>query len=180
MRRVPFKEQFGAAICIYSSFLSLRTTDDMRAALQSIYKALVAGGLFILDIWNGWQILRSFGKRQRVLNHQTYRTDSAKILRLGKSTMNDERFLLEEIFSYLVIDKETNAVNLFDEKIALRIITLSELYWMLASISFEVLNIFNGFSFRKASGNSTRLISVSVKVNENAKNQPKTPQHKNT
>lgn len=161
MRKLPFRGEFDAAICMYSSFLSLTSDKHMIATLEGIRHALKDDGIFILDIWNGWNILRSYYGRQFNVSHEGFRTKHANILKLSKANIDDERFLLKRVNTYLLIDPKRDFIDLFEERIALRIIVLPELLWILRLAKFKVLDVFDGLSCDPATGRSSRLISIS-------------------
>jgi len=50
MRRIPFKAEFDAAICMFTSFGYFRRERDNLRVLRAVARALKPGGLFLLDV----------------------------------------------------------------------------------------------------------------------------------
>jgi len=52
IRTLEYQDEFAAAFCPLNGFLHLSTSEDQLAALRSAYRALLAGGILILDLPN--------------------------------------------------------------------------------------------------------------------------------
>lgn len=63
MRRLPFENEFDAAVNLFTSFgYFLKFSDDIRA-LKGVARALKPGGLFLIDIINGAWVRENFQAR---------------------------------------------------------------------------------------------------------------------
>ncbi|MEO0141537.1 MAG: class I SAM-dependent methyltransferase [candidate division WOR-3 bacterium] len=85
MRTMSFKEEFGVVLCLNSSFLYNLTDEDMANTLAGVEKALVPGGIFILDAvnpmwWLEGNFVKTEGSAFRVGDEQVRRTSVRRII----------------------------------------------------------------------------------------------------
>ena len=60
MRRIPFEDEFDAVINIYTAFGYLETQADDQKVLAQVQRALIPGGVFLLETANRESMLRRY------------------------------------------------------------------------------------------------------------------------
>jgi SAM-dependent methyltransferase len=63
MRRIPFVNQFGMVLSLFTSFGYFQQEQENRAVLQGVSQALLPGGVFVLDVMNRDHVLQNFVPR---------------------------------------------------------------------------------------------------------------------
>ncbi|MGC8895053.1 MAG: class I SAM-dependent methyltransferase [candidate division WOR-3 bacterium] len=85
MRALRFEGKFAAVLCLNSAFLYNLTDEDMSSTLAGVTRALVPGGIFILDAVNPmWWLEGNFVKTDssafRIGKEQVRRTSTRRLL----------------------------------------------------------------------------------------------------
>ena len=78
MRNISVPGRFDAAIIMFSSFLYMKTTEDMIKALKSVNHKLKKGGILIIDVAALWNFLAT-GRAKRKI-HEIYQVTSQTII----------------------------------------------------------------------------------------------------
>ncbi len=83
MRKLPYRGEFDALICMFTAFNYMLTDEDVNEALACFYRALKQGGICVIDAMNWFGLLGRF--REYAVQHggaasckmQAFRTSSA-------------------------------------------------------------------------------------------------------
>ncbi|NKB69490.1 MAG: methyltransferase domain-containing protein [Candidatus Latescibacteria bacterium] len=137
---------FDAAVCLYDSFNYLRDEGDVEKGLASVYGLLRPGGLFVFDVCTQRNSLRYFldARDQEEGPGFSYRRHSYYQRR---EALQYNRF-------HIRFDDRPGE---FEELHTQRIYTTDELLAFIATSPFELLGLFDGFSFDKGSEYSERI-----------------------
>ena len=106
MRRIDFRRQFHAALSLFTSFGYFpKASDDLRV-LRGIHRALLPGGLLLLDTLNGYQLHRRWvGKRWDELEDGSLALDEVFLLKKENAIKTRWIFIKngarEEIVSFI-------------------------------------------------------------------------------
>ena len=85
MRNLDYKDKFDAATCIFTSISYNTSMEDMIKTFSGIYRALKAGGLFIVDNPNPYRVFRS---SQRLPHIWSASDGNVKIIILDEVKVN--------------------------------------------------------------------------------------------
>jgi len=155
VRQLDFKEEFDAAIFIFTSFNHLVSNRDVHQALSALYRALRPGGLLIFDVANFLNLLGRF--KPGLVAH--FSKEGVKIIRSVSPRVDD----VKDIFFHdeLTFIDDNGALTSFAEKIPLRIFTTNEVISFLREAGFAEIKHFREWDDRgKKRGNTFRLIFV--------------------
>jgi SAM-dependent methyltransferase len=62
IRKIGFKNEFNAAICLFTSFGYFPRKSDDILSIRRIHRALKPGGALVIDLFNGTVVKNSLGK----------------------------------------------------------------------------------------------------------------------
>lgn len=151
MRKLPFENQFDAAINIFTSFGYFDREQDDLKVLKGVNKALKDKGLFLLDVKNREQLIRSFQRRR-------WRPEKDFIM------LDDNFFDLFtsrwESTRTLVFSNGKRAEHSF----SLRLYSFAEMLDLLRRAGFILESVYGDFDLAEYSLDSPRMILVSRKT----------------
>lgn len=91
MRQITFVEEFDAVVSLYHAFGYFAQDSENQRVLQAIYRALVPGGYFLLDLI-GPQVIPSY-LGQDIVEQETYWVDET-------CSFRNQRLEIEQVFHY--------------------------------------------------------------------------------
>jgi SAM-dependent methyltransferase len=150
MRRLKFREEFDAAINLFTSFGYFKKKSDDEAVLRGVARSLKTGGLFMLDIVNGDFLKNNFRPRHW-------------------EKLEDGSFLLEE---NLLEAAGTNCAWTLVRRgkkparrtFFLRLYNKATLSAALKKVGLRPLRFWGGFNGAPLSKKSARLIALAEKL----------------
>lgn len=102
LRSVDLRESFDVALMMFAVLGYQRTNEDLLAALATVRRHLVPGGLFIFDVWNGPGVLADPpGPRVRSVVR-----DDTRILRLTEAKLDQVRQCCHVFFDVLRLERD--------------------------------------------------------------------------
>jgi SAM-dependent methyltransferase len=150
MRKIPFENQFDAAINMFTSFGFFERDEDDLKVLKGVNKSLKKEGKFLLDTINREFLIRNFQSRRWV--------------KKSGFVMLEESFF--DLFSSRI---ETTRTLIFNDNrrkeysISLRTYTLSEMIDLLNQSNFTLEGVYGNFELKEYGLDSPRMILVSTK-----------------
>ena len=146
LRQLDNLGPFGAAVCLYDSLNYLLTPADLDQAFQAIYHILKPGGLFIFDVCT----------QRNSLHYFSDESDEEKgpgFVYQRRSHYDQQQGLQFNHFEIRFTEPE----EYFEETHTQRIYPLAKLEARIAVSPFELLDAFDGFTFKKASEDADRV-----------------------
>lgn len=128
------KGEFDVALAMFSSLGYLCSRDDLAAALSGVRSLLVAGGLFIFDVWNGLATLKDYSpvRVKRASNGST------AVLRVSRTALDEVEQIATVNFEFLVMPQGRAPIE-FTEQHLVRFFLPRELSDILESNGFQVM-----------------------------------------
>lgn len=157
MRNINLKENFDAAICMFTSFNHILTEGDARQTLFSIKNLLKRNGVLILDLLNPEYLsqLTQFPPQIRKL-------EDGKIIRSVRIENYPEILRAKWHFSYLI--REKDKVITESESINLKFYRKEEIIKILTTCGFKISDVYGDFTLKeKLNNKSKRMILVAKK-----------------
>lgn len=158
VREIDFREEFDAAIFIFTSFNHLISNRDIELSLSALYQALRPSGLLVFDVANFLNLLGRF--KFGLVEH--FHKDGVNIIRSTSPRVDD----VEDVFLHdeLTFVDDNGVFTSFAEKIPLRIFTTYEVVSFLKETGFREIRHFRGWDDRgEKKGNTFRLIFVALR-----------------
>jgi ubiquinone/menaquinone biosynthesis C-methylase UbiE len=131
---LDFDGEFDAAYCLGSTFVYMTTHEMAIQALKGIWRSLKEGGVLVLDVLNGWQMLDtsphvhvSQGERSKIVRFETRSIDKMK--------------RVKHIESLWVIE-ENGRVSLDADRDEYRIFFPDELGFLIEIAGFETVAVY--------------------------------------
>jgi SAM-dependent methyltransferase len=157
-RNLPFKKQFGMALFLYDGINYLLAIDDYRKLFSSVYDILVPGGLFLFDITTRENSLRHF---TNYLDFEDYGDMS-----FVRHSYFDERKSIQrnDFTIYRRVDGDSTLYEKFVENHRQKLFSVAEIEKAIPKKRFDVLGIWDGYTFRRYSSRSIRIHFLLRKV----------------
>lgn len=150
MRRLKFRNEFDAAVNLFTSFgYFLKFSDDLKT-LKGVSRSLRPGGLFLIDIINGDLIRRNFTPRDWHDLGDHYLLEARRPFKDG------------QVNTWTRIDKKTGRIQartFFDRMYDKRSLTAA-----LKKAGLQPLKFWGGFDGRPLSARTVRLICLARKA----------------
>lgn len=158
-RRLNISETFDTAIAMYGVVSYFTSEEDLLSFLGSVRSVLKEGGCFVFDTWNMLGVLE-----KRVY----YETPSTHFRKLGSTlAVKEEVWKIDVLdqtaraeISWSVIDLKTGFVDVQNYVLTLRLFTPRELAHYLSDAGFEVVAMFEDYSCKPLSWDSSELVVV--------------------
>lgn len=130
------QEKYDAVISLFHVMSYQNTNQDIMSAFISARKALEKGGLFLFDVWYGPGVLSDLP----CVRVKEVEDNERKLIRIATPVMNDKMNVVSVNYDVLVIDKETNEVQMLSEVHNMRYFFRPELELMLNETGFELVD----------------------------------------
>jgi SAM-dependent methyltransferase len=140
IRSLSYSNQFDAILLLFSGIQYMLTNEDVKNALNSIYRALKKNGVFILDLWNAWHKLYQYRDR----GEEIAETEDFKVLRITNSELGliDQSYILGEV---LLIEKNGN-FEMHHNIHNMRLFSPLEISNLLETAGFEIKETYANFN----------------------------------
>lgn len=130
MRRLPYRDEFDAALLMWTSFGYFENEKDDLKGLRAIQRALLPGGKFIIDVINRDWLIKHFRPHSWAELRDGFMLERRE-LDSARSRMNSE---------WVFVDKRNREIE--RKTITLRIYSLHELLDVLERAGFAAAAIF--------------------------------------
>jgi len=150
-RHLPFKKQFGMAIFLYDGINYLLTQDDYRKLFISVYDVIASGGLFLFDITTRENSMRHF---TNYLDFEDY----GDLSYVRDSYFDIKKSVQHNDFTiYRRSEENPDYYEKYTEAHRQKVFSVMEMEKMIPKKRFEVLGIWDEYSFRKYTAKSLRI-----------------------
>jgi SAM-dependent methyltransferase len=137
MRDFLLNDKFDACIAMFAVIGYVTENSDIVKALKNIRAHLKPNGLFVFDVWNGLAVMRTLPE----LRVKTMENDQVKIIRIANPTLRSFDHICEVNYKLIVLNKDNNTFNEFDEQHVVRFYFPQEIKHLLMDAGFEILKI---------------------------------------
>lgn len=137
MRNLKLRKKFDAVLITGKSFTHLVTNDDVRNTLNSVYKILKRGGIFIFDNYNAEKII---GLKRKRFEHEVESNDK-RYRRVSIKTPNLETGWTENWEATYYIKEKGKKMQTIKDNSIVRSFTKDELKLFLKLQDFSVERI---------------------------------------
>lgn len=128
--------KYDAVISLFHVMSYQNTNDDVLNTFLSARRMLSEGGYFLFDVWYGPGVL-SDKPNVRV---KEIEDDKNRLIRIARPIMHDRNNLVDVNYEVLIINKETNKVQTFNEVHKMRYFFRPELEVFLAEANFKLID----------------------------------------
>lgn len=159
MRKLPYRDEFDALICMSTAFNHMLTDEDVNGALACFHRALKKGGFCVIDLMNWFSLIGRF--REYAVQHGG--ADGVSFQRVVTHTFDDVPGIwYHDEFNTIVENGQTTA---WREVHTLRMLTYHEMHRFLQDAGFSNIKCFGSFTDREEVKKSARrLIFVALKL----------------
>lgn len=158
MREIPFMSEYDSLLCMNTSLNYLLSDEDITKTLSGFYSSLREGGIVVIEMTNFLSLITGF-------NRIAVRHIEAGSMRVQLTIVHSVD-TVQGIFchdEFAVVDTQEKVIT-FREVHHIRMLTYSELKWLLSQAGFSTVKCFGSFLDREEiKKNSDRLIFVAVK-----------------
>lgn len=137
MRDFVVNGKFDACIAMFAVMGYVTENSDIVKALKNIRAHLEPNGLFVFDVWNGLAVLRTLPE----LRVKVVENDKVKIVRIADPKLKSFDHVCEVNYKMIVLNKEDNTFNEFNEMHVVRFYFPQEIKCFLSETGFELLKI---------------------------------------
>ena len=137
MRDFAINERFDVCLAMFAVMGYVTENFDIVKALKNIREHLELGGLFVFDVWNGLAVLRTLPE----LRVKVMEDEKMKIIRIATPKLRSFDHVCEVNYQLVVLNKENNIFNEFEENHIVRFYFPQEIKYFLSQAGFEVLKI---------------------------------------
>jgi len=150
-RHLPFKKQFGMALFLYDGINYLLTQDDYRKLFTAVFDVLLPGGLFLFDITTRENSMRHF------VNYLDFE-DYGDFSYVRESYFDIKKSIQHNDFTiYSRSEENPGYYEKYVEAHRQKVFSVQEVEKMIPPKRFEVLGIWDEYSFRKYTAKSLRI-----------------------
>jgi SAM-dependent methyltransferase len=147
MRKINFKNEFDAVICMLTSFGYFGENDN-RKVIKKVAESLVGGGKFLLDVGNPEWMAKNMSR------HSMRRVGDLTVEE-NRSLSSDNKYVINSIkYLYLDAPKSRTVTTKF------RQYKIEELKKMLEESGLSVVNIFGDYDVRKPLDDSSKRVII--------------------
>jgi SAM-dependent methyltransferase len=157
MRALAFDDEFDAVTCLCTTFSYNTTNEDVVTALGCFHRALRAGGLVVIDVFNPIRFIKTRGYLEQI--EQVW--DAFNLRHVTAHDIDEARQLQIATQSVFRID---DGALLQSDVTEFRLFFPQELRYLLESNAFRFLRFFGGLDLEHTSLDGTRLIAVAQKA----------------
>lgn len=146
LRQLSSVGPFEAAVCVYDSFNYLLTPEDIKKSFETIFRILLPQSLFIFDVCTEQNSLRYF--------NDVRDNDEGPGFSYERHSYYERTSKLQ--YNHFLIRFEARE-EVLEEIHTQRIYPWKELIELIEASPFELLEAFDGFTFKKGSARSDRI-----------------------
>lgn len=128
--------KYDAVVSLFHVMSYQNTNEDIISTFRSARKALNLGGLFLFDVWYGPGVL-SDKPQVRV---KEIENDKYKLIRIATPVMYDKTNIVEVSYEIYIVDRESKAIKIINEKHNMRYFFRPELEFYLAEAGFKLID----------------------------------------
>lgn len=161
IKELDFDKEFQVVYCLGYTFLYMTTYSDVQNFLSRVHRALLPGGILILDFLNGWKLIEEYPRDKFV-----YRDKQTTIFRFEQAFLNRMQRVKHIEFFYVIEDNSEGIRTSFAEE-NLRIFFEDEVMMLMDSNGFEGVESFGGYSMDSTVNDSSSVIVVVGRKKEN-------------
>ena len=153
MRKIPFKEKFGAIINLFTSFGYFKNDKENQKVIREISRALKPGGKLLMDITNREWLLKNYLPKD-------WRQFPDGSIELNERSFNPKTgYNTEKRIKIFPGGKRKTY------EISLRLYTIAELNKMYKSAGLILKKTFGGFHGERLTPDTKRCLLIAEKVN---------------
>jgi SAM-dependent methyltransferase len=160
MRKLKYRAQFDAVMCLCSTFAYNTTNEDVVASLVGFNKALKKGGLLILDLFNAISLIQR--KQFRTKIEETYEK-FALGCEITPKIDEDNQSLIETRSIYHTKDNKLVKSDVTEY----RLFFPQEMRYFLETNGFKLLRVYGDYDLKrntlKKSNDKIRLLVIAKK-----------------
>jgi len=136
IRRLRLNRTFDVVVALFHVVCYQTTNDDLWKTIQTAYRHLSPGGVFIFDFWYGPAVLTE-GPAVRIkrVNDPAY-----DIIRIAEPRLNPEQNTVTVNYQLFVKDKQENSLREITESHLIRYLFRPELVFMLTQAGFRTVD----------------------------------------
>ncbi len=141
MCSIDYYNEYDIVISLFGSFNYLIDNADVESVLWNMYRALVRGGIVVLEIWNASPIVQI---RQKPLGHVSTTASGETVIerKRGFAIVSDtDRVVVEVDYQYYITD--TSGTRTVSDRHRMRAFTLEEICRFIADNGFTVSHVFS-------------------------------------
>ncbi|MHA1283667.1 MAG: class I SAM-dependent DNA methyltransferase [Promethearchaeota archaeon] len=151
-RMLKINNNFDCCIAIYDVFNYLLFEKDLKRVFDNIFKILINDGLFIFDINSKYDLLHSYQENLYQTGDRYRCYSEYEILEKGKS-------IVQFTFKFYPPKGKSYYIELHRKRGYKR----NEIKKILKSSKFKLINVFDGFSFKKARKKTRQFLFIAKK-----------------
>lgn len=136
IRECRLNETFDAVLSVFHVISYQVSNIDVTRTLANVAAHLRVGGLFIFDVWYGPAVLtdRPSVRVKRMEN------DRIQVTRIAEPELDTTRNCVDVNFTVFVQDKQTGAVQQFQERHPMRYYFTPELHWLAEQHGMRIIH----------------------------------------
>ena len=138
IRNFKLKKKFDIVLSLFHVASYQTSNSDIIKYINTAYKHLEGGGIFIFDFWYGPAVLndRPNYRLKKMEN------DQIKVRRFTEPVLNENKNIVEVNFEIFIEDKKTKILKEFSETHKMRYFFYPELEYLLHQSGFSILNCY--------------------------------------
>ena len=161
MSKLSLPKTFDAAISLFHVISYLTKTEEIISCFKAVHKTLKPGGVFIFDVWCTPAVY--FQKPETRV--RKVENDKIEVTRLAKSTLNEDRNVVDVHFEIFVKDKKSKKIEVFSETHPMRHFSTPEIKLMADLSGFELVDA-HEFQTRKQPSVNTWGVTYILKKHD--------------
>lgn len=162
VRALGFEDQFALAIYPLNGFLHLTEVEGQRAALGNVYRALLDGGLLILDLPNPHIVFSPAADRQLVLRRRFTSPEGRPITSLT-STETDLAAQVQRLTLLYDEEGQDGLLRRTTVQMALRFVYRYEMAGLLRESGFKVDAVYGSYDLDPYDADGDIMLFVAYK-----------------
>jgi len=172
-RYLPFKKQFGLALFLYDGINYLMSLDDYRKLFAAVYEVLLPGGLFLFDITTRANSVKHFEDYLDFEDYGDFSYVRHSWFEYGKSVQHNDFTIHRRIGGESFSDASCGGAQAsgdpclyekFVETHSQKVFSVSDIERTIPGKRFNVLGIWDGYSFNRYSNKSLRIHFLLEKI----------------
>ena len=153
---LSLERQFDVALSLFHVMSYQARNEELHAALETAYRHLRPGGLFLFDYWYGPAVLNLKPEQRR----KTVKNDLLEIRRDANPVLDLSASTVEVNYDFEVIEASSGRREIFKESHLMRYLFETEILYLSQSIGFELCETSQWLSTNKPDSNSWSAFSV--------------------